>query len=197
ALGRGYGQLTLTATGGARLAGKLPDASPLTATGGLNADNTLPLFTRLYKNAGSVGGIMTFQTLATSGVDGTLEWFRPTLSAAQLGAHGSRYLPPATGTRALDLPNGLGKLRLTGGEIFSSPVERNITIGTDNVVTFETPDGTTMKITAKTGLFTGKFVQPVGAKARTFNGILQPAAKAGGGSYPGDGHTGLVEVLAR
>lgn len=155
------------------------------------------LFALLYKKTGSLGGVVTFRTQATSGVDGPLDWFRPGLAGARLGLHGSRYVKPAAGGRALDLMNGLGKLRFSGGAMFATPVEKNLTIGTDNLVSFDAPDGTTLKIKTTSGLLSGKFVSPPGTKPKSFSGILQQAAKMGGGAYSGTAQTGLVELLPR
>ena len=197
AIGHGYAQITVKATGASSLVGKLSDGTALTAASSLNADGTLPVFALLYKKTGSLGGVVTFRTQATSGVDGPLDWFRPGLAVARLGLHGSRYVKPAAGGRALDLMNGLGKLRFSGGAIFATPVEKNLTIGTDNLVSFDAPDGTTLKIKTTSGLLSGKFVSPPGTKPKSFSGILQQAAKMGGGAYSGTAQTGLVELLPR
>lgn len=197
ALGQGFGRLTLTATGGARLVGKLPDAAPLSASGALNADGTLPLFTRLYKKTGSLGGTATFLAQPTSDLTGPLAWYRPALPAAQLTLSGSLYVRPAPNARVLDLAAGLSKLRLAGGAVFAAPLEKNTTLGIDNRVTFETDDGTTLTLKTATGLFSGKFAEPTGTKATSFFGALQQDAKVGGGYFLSTGQTGLVEFLAR
>jgi hypothetical protein len=76
--GDGHARIILKKTGVIRVSGYLADGTKYVAAGNLRADQTVPLFTALYKKGGAFSGELAFADVAGSEVSGVnLLWLRP------------------------------------------------------------------------------------------------------------------------
>ena len=77
--GAGIGFMIVSASGKVAYAGKLADNSAYAGSAPLSVDRTLPLFAQLYKGAGCLASLVTFDTAdAASDLSGDPRvWFRP------------------------------------------------------------------------------------------------------------------------
>lgn len=197
-LGTGYAKLTVNKTGGgARMACKLADGTPLTATGVLvsgGGGNQFIIYDpALYGGKGLLAGAITFEALAGSDCDGTLAWIKPSQTSGNyykggfdtdLAAAGSLYVKPPAGQSALPITSGTVELS-DGG--LNNPINEPVNILPSNAVTVVGTNAQHLKIAihAGTGGFTGSFVDPVTNKTITFGGLLFQKVPQGGGFFRG------------
>ena len=190
--GVSYTVIKVDRLGKATIKGKLAEATAFTASTYVLADGQLPLFIPLYKGKGSLIGTLNFETgfseeiVSDNAVTGSLNWLRPALPSllysdgfiTQLDASGGVYLPPAKGSRILDLgsdPNHSPiQLILSEGGLEDS-VYADLTISTANKIMDITPNAHAIKLSlnASTGLFLGQFNE--GTRKAKMEGIILPA----------------------
>ncbi len=181
--GTGYAKVTIDKTGGVRLAGKLADGLPFSASSILVGNPTRPEFIinqalnyPLAKPAGAPGllsGGLRCVTQGESDLHGTLRWVRPGQNSAlypqsfdtRLEAAGSRYKPPVVGQRLFglgaDAPNA--RIAFTVGGIDAAAIQPAVdfTITAANVASLgfpgsaQNPGSVKLTLDAKQGLFNG------------------------------------------
>lgn len=211
-LGNGYLTFNINKAGLVRATGKLSDNRPFTASAQLAADGTFPLYNGLYAanllQRGSMGGQVTLEnpTSAASGnlrANGTLRWYKPAqrsgLYAAGFTADveltGSRYGKPVAGSRAFQVsnPNGQVRVNITEGNLIL-PVSATFVWGTNNklVATGPNPANIQIRVSPANGVFTGSFVDPGTGRRKTFRGVITQRQMYGSGMFVGINHTGTV-----
>jgi hypothetical protein len=189
--GHGIGNITVTKQGKFTFKGKLADGTPLSMSGPLAADYTVPLYKALYANKGSIGGVVTLDdvTHADSDLLGIeFLWLRPAQTKApvylagwpggvKIDLLGAKY---ATSTTASVIPNlnaedpaGNAMLEFAAGELTADLIF-DVNVSTKNKVTNVPPTDKTRKVTisAPTGNATGFFFHPDKAKKTAFKGIV-------------------------
>lgn len=209
--GHGYATLTVSTAGSARISGKLGDATTLSSASYVLADGTLPVLVQAYSAPrGTLFGTLTFRDVpAASDCDGTLAWTKPAQTsgtayragfATTIEAIGSRYARPPTGTCVLAFADaaGNGEVRLSSGDL-PTPIAKVITLGSNNLVTIDDPsaDQLSIKIATTTGVFSGKFIHPGTARAKTFSGVVFQKKNFGRGVFLGANASGPVGLSAR
>jgi hypothetical protein len=167
--GTGFLTLNVTAAGTATWRGRLSDNTTITGSSSYGPAGQVPVHLLLYTNTGSAQG---WAQITGSDVDGTLDWFKavqPVKSTTRsyksgflrhnLTVEGGKYSKPATGSRAMGLPEGLQAILTDGG--LSGQITQSITLTTGNVLQVPTnTNNVKVTLTAATGLFTGSFTQP-------------------------------------
>jgi len=151
-----------------------------------------------YKGKGAILGWLTFTDLANSDVSGTLNWIRQPQSTSKLypggfnfpngvQAIGSVY-SFSSGTPLLNLPAGGVSILQQGNlpETFTN----HFTLGSDNKVT--SPDGLSVKITTKTGLFKGTVHDPTSGKSISISGVVMQKQNSAYGSFLNTDQSGSV-----
>jgi hypothetical protein len=205
-LGNGYGTLTVGKTGAIRLTGELGDGTPFTASGGMLANMTWPLYAQVYSKKGAVAGTVTFENTVNGNLDGVVNWFKPATTGAydplpfdppaQVNLYGSLYAKPAKGAPVITSTNG--DIVFAAGNLGTSPLDIAATLSTANKFAFPTPptDKLTISITTSNGLFTGSFVDPTSGKKREFHGALfQGDLNFGTGVFKGTTEAGSVDIF--
>jgi len=190
---QGYGSATLSVskTGLGTLTGVLGDGTKLSVKAPVSKDGNWPLDTSLYnKNAGScIGWVM----LTTSNATGVVDWFAPNTKGGYAGFSttldliGSEFVAnqALAGNKIVTL-SGAG---LTGN------IVKTVTINGGKVtVTDPGQDALMLKLTPKTGQFTGTFVLPAGGKAIPFSGLLLQEQAGGAGLFQHSGKTGGITI---
>lgn len=200
--GDGIGRITLSAKGIASLKGTLADGTIFSASAPLSANYEFPIYAKLYKNAGSIAGQVTFDKTATnSDLSGaSFLWFRPAIvgkyypagwpTGVTVGAVGTRYssvvgtsiLPnlQATGTA-----NGNATLAFSDGKLTASPLNFNADVATNNKVTV-LPAGSkafSLSLVPGTGGFAGKFTHSDNTSTAYVGVVLQKGANQAGFGY--------------
>lgn len=198
-LGVGYALMKVAPGGAVSLVGKRGDGKAFTFGSFVKPDGTFAFHLTMPAGravrAGSLFGIVKFdETLPLSDCSATLQWFMPDVGEvsgfeAAPVLIGSRYRPPAKGTRVIPLPDGTKNawIDLAGGEI-----TRMLTITDQNKVRVE--DGETEKLTLTinptAGTFIGSFIEesfddPPIRKRRVIRGVFLQKMKVGGGLFIG------------
>jgi hypothetical protein len=203
--GNGYAVLTVKSNGNATLVGKLSDGTRFSAAGPVSSDDTLFLYTMPHRNSGWFSGQITFQDLPDSDADGLFSWSRPEGMrfgksytagfATPVPVIAARYTPPPPNTRVFpnDSPTGTVIAGDSSGDLFSQPV----TISTANAVlaTPPNPDHLSLRITARTGLFTGSFTNATGRIVR-FNGAILQKPDSGFGFFLDGQQSGYLDFTS-
>jgi uncharacterized repeat protein (TIGR03803 family) len=189
---QGYGYLTLaiTKTGGATIAGKAADGSGITFGTFIRPEGELVLHQMLYKNTGSLQGVMFVDNnpdwSSVDTMNAPFDWYKvpQALSVADrtykggLPLHnvtlrGGKYTPESHVFAFLGLETGSttenAALRFSEGGLAS--FTQNINVKTPNTVTVPAnARGLNLTITPGTGVFTGSFNE--GATKVSFEGVL-------------------------
>ena len=203
--GNGYGTLTVDGGGKIRFSATLSDGTRVTQTAAVSQNGMWPVYVPLYVKQGSLVGFVTFTNIVgISDLGGTLTWLKPPSATAKLYPNGfttqitllgSRYAAPAVGTPALSVSNATCNLLVTSGAgDLASFVSNIVTLGTNNKVSLCVTNGFKLTVTAKTGAFSGSFINPATAKALTFKGVLFQKQNDGAGYFLGPDQTGFVAI---
>ena len=186
--GYGYARLTVNATGVGNLLGLLNDGTKVLAKAPVLQSGRWPLYAPLYKNAGACVGWVNFETNTT--LTAVVDWFAPASRAYAaftnaLLVTGSQY---TTGPQLA----GTWDVTLSGGGT-SSNIIQSVTLGASGKVIGANP--LALKVTSKTGAFSGAFRPTASGKAIPFNGLLLQEPTSGVGLFQlPNGQTGGVTV---
>ena len=206
--GIGYGRVSISKLGKVKFAGKAGNGAPMSFSSALfersASEVVFPFYAPLEKKLGSIVGEVAYDsTDANSDLSGTLTWFKPVTTkvepsqiSGEIDLHGSKYMPPpAKGSRIMLGTSGAGRLTFRGPPITLPVVAPNAflnslaTLATnhalDGIVDSASATKTTLKFSAKTGLFTGKFFDPTTRKSYSFSGAASQKANTGAGSAAG------------
>ncbi|HXS68834.1 MAG TPA: SMP-30/gluconolactonase/LRE family protein, partial [Candidatus Polarisedimenticolia bacterium] len=196
--GYGYGSVKVDVSGNITFTGVLGDGAKATQKTTLSKDGRWPFYVAPYKGKGAILGWLTFTDLANSDVSGTLNWIRQPQSTSKLypggfnfpngvQAIGSVY-SFSSGTPLLNLPAGGVSILQQGNlpETFTN----HFTLGSDNKVT--SPDGLSVKITTKTGLFKGTVHDPTSGKSISISGVVMQKQNSAYGSFLNTDQSGSV-----
>jgi len=185
--GYGYATLTISQTGSGSLSGLLNDGTKLSAKAPVLQSGLWPMYVPLAKNAGACIGWLNFDTNTT--VRAVVDWFAPASKSyaaftSTLALLGSRY---TTGPQWL---TGPWSGTLNGGSPPTNIVQA-ITFGASGKVIGANPFA--VKLTPKTGYFTGTFKPTVNGRAIPFSGLLLQEQATGAGLFQSpNGQTGAV-----
>jgi hypothetical protein len=203
--GDGWGTLRVTASGAGILSASLPDGTRLARKAPLSKNGDWPLYAALYRLQGSLVGWIHFDTNSVStDLQGPVDWFRPTQPTAifypagftnRSQLTGSRYVIPATATnRIIELTDGA--LVLTGGNL-SQDWTNTFMLGANNRVTNTSPESVSFALSRGTGLFKGRFLDPISERAVAFAGAVLQKSTNGAGYFLGTNQSGRVALEAR
>lgn len=207
--------LSLSREGIISLSGFLADGSKYAASTRLRSDGTAALFTSLYGKAGGIGGEVAFVNLPDSDVTGSdLLWIRPALpksaiykagwpTGVKTDLLGTFYALPVSldfGQGAIDAVAGNANLVFEDG-LLASPVTHAVSVdpltGRIAKIAANNPDYT-LGLTAKSGLFSGKFRHDNGALTVYRGILLNKGLNKGGFGYfiraGADGQSGGVSL---
>lgn len=203
--GNGYGTLRVDGGGKIRLSATLGDGTRISQTSAVSKNGMWPVYIPLYTKQGSLEGLVTFTNIVgVSDLGGTLAWFKPAIPGSKLYPNGfttqitllgSKYATPLSGTPALNVSNATCNLLVTfGSGDLVSFVSNSVTLNANDKVTLCATNGLKLTLTAKTGLFSGSFINPATSKPMTFKGALLQKQNDGAGLFLGTDQTGFVTV---
>lgn len=194
-IGEGYGRLNVSKAGKLKFVGKLADGTAVTIGGVLSPDLEWPFFAALYSKRGHLSGRLFLLDEPNAPLDwvGDVNWFRPASTSraypdgfqGQLEFQGARYAW-TTGRTFLDVADdaqdGQGTLFLVAPEavlrngtaVPAFEASENVTLDLQNKATFTSNEVTisSFKITPKTGLFSGKYFDPILNRNISFAGAI-------------------------
>jgi hypothetical protein len=195
--GDGYASITVSPLGAARLAGALADGTPWSATGSLDNESGLVIYTALYKGTGSISGRLGFTLQRGARADGQFVWCLPKTKTTEaisvvIDANALLYEAPVSGRSALDFIRA--RLDLVEGGL-ESPIEKFGTLGADNRFVLEAPgaENVQLSIDPATGLVSGTFVHPRYGVTK-LRGIAKQHLNQIFGFFTGKGGSGSIEV---
>ena len=189
--GYGYASLTVSRTGIGSLSGALNDGTRLTAKAPVSPSGLWPFYVSLYKNTGACIGWVSFET--DTAVDAVaVDWFAPASPSyakftTTLTLVGSQY---TTGPQPV---SGAWELTFNGRGL--SNLVNTVTLNAAGKVigTQPNPDALTLKVTLKTGQFTGTFKPTGDRQPIPFNGLLLQLQGGGAGLFQATtGQTGNI-----
>ena len=197
--GFGFGILSVSATGSARMRGVLGDGTMMSSSATIGADGTWPLYVSLYKNQGSCIASVTIDTnhlLAASA-----NWFKPVSPLDHDYPDGFTTSPNLTGAPYVSPKNGgpsiagSGTLTLGGGNLQSNLVKSVVIAANGNVtVSPADVDKLTLKVNPTTGQFSGSFVNPAVGKSTKVSGTFLQSDGSADGFFQGTNQTGFVTI---
>ena len=202
--GGGYGRVTISPLGAVKFIGRLGDGTSVSVGATLVKKVTgsvfFPFFCPLDKGKGNLSGKVTYDAQPETDLNANLDWSEPATTkvepqafSGQIALTGSRYsVPAAGGFVILGGVNGSGKVQLilpayTVPETppaVPSNVSGNATLDPETNLVTAAPAITQafsfkMKVTPKTGIFTGSITDPQLDKTLPFAGALVQKANGG------------------
>lgn len=193
--GDGWGSITISNAGVAKVTGTLADGTAITFSAPLSLANRLPFYVPLYKNLGSISGPVKFENLTATDVDAEdLYWFRPAdakskvyplgwAAGINVDLRGSKFVKAVakTDTESSFGFVGNGTLTVSQGTLTENVV-KSFSITVANKVTNAAADKTfTLTVAGATGIFSGTFTPPGQTKKPAFKGVvLQKSGEASG-----------------
>jgi hypothetical protein len=196
--GDGFGTVKVDAAGNVLLAATLADGTKVAQKSAVSKQGIWPLYASLYSGGGAALSWIQFASQADSDLAGQLVWVKPSGATgkyypsgfvSQVTATGSKYTPPAVGTRSLRMLTGT--LSLNGGGL-SQPLSFPISIDANNKVTSASTNKLTLSIVPSSGLFRGSTINPDTRKLFNFQGALLEKANIGAGFFLGTNQSGQV-----
>ncbi len=185
--GTGYAAVTISTSGGVKVAGRLADGAKFSTGGTLSEGDRFPIFYILYKKRGALGGFVDFSNNDTA--TGSLAWVRldeatpdvllPAFFSGNVSINVQRYA--ATGVIALPGVGSSGNINvdLIGGNL-NPNFSAGGTISTTNKVTITPPNAEKLRVivSARSGLVTGSVKLPIGGVTKTisFRSIIMQTA---------------------
>jgi len=196
--GNGYGAVTVTTAGAVTFKGALGEGTPVTQQVPLASNGQLAFYVPLHKGKGSILGWLTLADTGSSDVSGLLLWTKPagvagtlypTGFVSEVTTLGSRYQPPASGTRVLNFSNSL--VRLEGGNL-ATPSTQDVFLNELNKVTLLSAGTNKLAITLSTssGLISGSFTNPQTLKKSVIKGAVLQRQNLGSGYFLGTNQSG-------
>ncbi|HYF37183.1 MAG TPA: hypothetical protein VD994_17920, partial [Prosthecobacter sp.] len=177
--GTGFATFSVNASGGLAIAGKTADGETITTATFLGPNGQFWLYTPLYKNLGSLQGLLNVTEdseglFAGNNISGALTWFKPaaptsraypgTFGPINLLAEGAYLAPASKGNIVLGLPEaGPVNLSFTDGGLANSVTDPDTTFTYthDNKVVLSAaaanPGKIAITINAATGAVSGNF----------------------------------------
>jgi hypothetical protein len=196
--GTGYGTMSVTKYGAVSISGKLGDGTAFIAKAPLHADGkTWTLFTA--SKVGSIAGTLTAESLASSDCDAVIDWIRygqargiyyPGGFTVAADMFAALYVAPALTTTS-------GSLTLSGGNLPPAGITNTLTISSKYAVTITGANakGTSVRIVARPGAFSGAFPFPATKRPKAFSGVIYNKPTPGGyGLFLGTNQSGTVEI---
>lgn len=199
-LGQGFSAAAISTLGIVQFKGALADNSALAIKAALASNGLCAVYLPLYKSRGSILGWLTFADTDTNDIHGPLLWTKPSGVAGSLYSGGftglvdtlgSRYVAPASGARAINMPTG--EVITVGGNLpfaitnsVTLDSANKLTVGTTNLAKFS------LKLTPASGLLGGTFTHPATLKSSAIKGVVLQKQNGGGGFFPGTNETGSV-----
>ena len=205
--GIGYGLVKISNVGKVKFAGKAGNGENISFSSVLYERSAteviFPFFALVAKKLGNISGTVAYDaTQPNSDLTATLLWAKPaTLKVepnpidGQIALHGSKYTAPATGARVIFTATGNATLAIRGPS-FTIPTQGSTaflsgatTLGSDNKLGAVTDSPSVQKVTLKfapkSGLFSGKFYDPILNKTFSFTGAASQQANGGQGMAAG------------
>lgn len=182
--GDGFLRVQVSATGGTRWSGRLPDSSPVSGSTVLGTRGSVRVRQLLYAGTGIVQGFVHLYP-ANGSVGNYLDWFKKPQPASSktrsyragfderggdsngLNCWGGRYVPPPTATQPMLLPGMIdapdnAKIEFTDGGLPPAGMTRLFRVRPDMKVELpaQSPnDLITFQVNPATGLFSGKMIR--------------------------------------
>lgn len=205
--GDSVGGVTVAPSGVITAQLSLADGTKVSRSGSLSKDGVWPLYAPLYAQTGVLIGNIQFENKpGESDFAGETHWFTPPNAKAvnfkggfelALEAVGSRYTPPRSLERFLNLSNVAGNARFeASGGMLTSPLERLVTVTAQNTITPLQADSTALavKITPTTGMISGTFIPPGQTKPVTYSGAAFQKQNTAAGWFVSGSLSGRVAL---
>jgi hypothetical protein len=200
--GDGIATVTVDASGLVTLTGTLADNRAISQKVRISKDGNWPLYVPLYSGKGSILSWVAFSNQAASSFTGNLSWiknaaaggqFYPAGFSNEVSVVGSQYHAPISGTRILDLTNGVAVL--SGGNL-NEALTNSVTLSSGNLITVDPPGSNQLTLTVDTlyGKINGNFLHPQTQSVRPIKAIVLQQQNMVRGFLLGTNQTGSVTL---
>lgn len=196
--GAGYAMVTVDSGGGVKFVGALADGSKVSQKASLSHAGIWPLYLPLYHGMGAVLGWQTISNAPNADIAGLLSWIRlgqpgskywPAGFTNEITATGSSYAAPGLTNQVLQLTQY--DLTFIGGNL-AAPVTNAITLDAHNKIVVQDANELSLTITLKSGLFSGKVLDPVTGQRLSFRGAVLQKQDGGAGFLLGTNRSARV-----
>jgi len=196
--GDGLGTFVVDTSGRVSFTGLLADGSPMAQKVPLSKNGAWPFYVSLYGGRGSILGWILLTNSAQPDLGGLVSWSRPPGPKPKVHTNGfafdsmllgSAYRAPGANT-FFDATSAV--VILSEGGLGQS-VTNLVTLGPGAKVTNTGTNKLTLKLTQKSGAFTGNVTLPGAKKATAFKGALLQKQQYGGGFFLGTNQSGRLE----
>ena len=200
--GHGYMTLAINPSGNVILGGSLADGTIINRSSRIAANGYVPIYQTYNGGQAVLFGWLVINPADTTDLQGSLRWERAAGGAGgfaagftnQIQVLGSRYLPPAPGTRVLNLVNS-PVILFDNGDL-SPGFSQSFELDTRNHFALRAPNAAkvNLNLNPASGVLNGTFVNPTTHRPTEFRGVVLQKQNYGGGFFPGSGISGSVFV---
>jgi len=187
--GDGFGTVTVDSGGGIKFSGSLADGSKVAQKTSLSEQGIWPLYSSLYKGAGSLIGWL--QVTNAGGIGGEVIWLKSGAFTNDVQATGERYQKPSGHGKVLDL--SACQLILNGDGV--SIADNNLTLGDNNKLS-DAASKLQLNLIPSSGLLKGHILNPDSGKLIQFQGAVFQDSKIGFGYFLNSNQSGQVLLQA-
>jgi len=200
--GFGFGLVNVSPAGRLNLTATLGDGTRATQTTSLSKAGRSPLYASLYGGQGAIYGWITFQTDPGRGLQGDLQWFKPSAITgplypagftAQASISGALYHAPNAGERLFDWTNGL--VVLAGGNLGFALTNHVQLDANQRLVVANNDAQLKITIALATGSVRGSFIHPVTHQRVNLRGTVESSLGLIGGLFQGTDQTGSLLIV--
>ncbi len=202
--GIGYAAITVDQAGNVRATGRLGDDTPFTVSSTVSDGGTCPIYTALYNSTGYIGGLVTFEPLAQTDLDGAMNWLRPAenkpggFSAGfegNVSASGYIYTQPNHDAAAIPLDTQHQGSITFSGSVVNNPVIGQLSLSPTGALLASGTSDIKLSLAPKSGVFSGTlnlgYPKPV-----PFAGVLIQRQDGGEGLFETPTVSGEVQITS-
>jgi hypothetical protein len=199
--GHSYGTIKVNTSGAVSFAGSLADGTRITQGSSLSKGGMWPFHVSLYSSKGLVLSWLSVTNQASNpDVAGAANWIKlanpiaryyPAGFTNESYAVGSVYLKPVTNTQHI-VRLSSAKLKFFGGNL-PADFTNQVQIGLSSKIINESTNLLMMSFSLASGTFSGRVLDPVTLKSRSFSGVVLQKYDAGYGMLLGTNLSSQVE----
>ncbi len=200
AYGTGAGRAVVSRRGDVRFTGALGDGQKAQQGGALTFGNVWPVFFAYPKGTGTMAGDVLFDPVAADNFTGSLRWRVENMITGTFGENvaltGAFFFKPTPTLPLLDVNATTKQVQLTFShrDAAVDPDDPILTLDTTKSIFTGMPANATIKMNARTGLFSGYFPAPVTGRRQAFSGALLQSQNRGAGFFNAATGHGRVDL---
>jgi len=197
--GNSFATVRVDSAGRLTVSGQLADGWSFFQSTRVSKDGQWPFYFPAYFGEGSVHGLLQLNG-GGSAISGDVNWIKPEIRwdwyyphgfAITVSTTGSQYVPPAFGTKIIDI--NTGAIEFNGGNLHDG-ITNQVNLDSNNRLHNLGPNDLSFRFSLSSGTFRGVVVDPFTRDWIPFRGVVLQDRAIGTGVFPGWDQSGEVTL---